>query len=258
MKDQTENISPPLKKLKVEAEPVISEKLIDSDSSKTVFDPLCIQNEKTGDLFVIPSENYDKNIKRKTRKWRPIMKMNPFPIKEYLQLSFVEAFFLCYGLGCLIVQNSERNIDIKSLWKLFCTKQRNFIPSYICYHYFRSKGWVPKSGLKFGCDYILYKVGPPFYHGSYSVIIQYVEEGSLKPVSGYYQRKLSWRSLCGLNRITEHVGKEVLICYVIKPKSISDETFSSDFISHFKVKEIMLSRWVSSQERQNKETEDIP
>ena len=54
---------------------------------------------------------------------------------------------------------------------------------------------------------MLYKDGPPFYHGSYSVVVKFVDaEG--KPVEGYEeQRQFSWTSLAGLKRITEHVGK---------------------------------------------------
>ncbi|XP_050406162.2 tRNA-splicing endonuclease subunit Sen2 [Patella vulgata] len=225
------------------------------------YDLLCHGDDKHGDLFVIPNDNYDKLVKsiKQKLKWRPVLKQNPFPIKEYLQLSLVEAFFLSYGLGCFILKEKENSLNIMSMWKIFCEKQRNFIASYVTYHYFRSKGWVPKSGLKFGCDYILYKVGPPFYHGSYSVVIQYIEEDGVTPVLEYQQLCLSWRSLCGLNRITEHVAKEVMICYVVKPKNLTDkELLSPSCIPYFKVKEMLLSRWISSQERQNKEPEEIP
>ena len=54
---------------------------------------------------------------------------------------------------------------------------------------------------------MLYKDGPPFYHGSYSVVVKFVDEEG-KQVEGYgEQRQFSWMSLAGLKRITEHVGK---------------------------------------------------
>ncbi|KAK6180774.1 hypothetical protein SNE40_008766 [Patella caerulea] len=241
----------------IDKEKIDEEERIDLSS----YDPLCRADDNHGDLFVIPNDHYDESVKsnKQKLKWRPVLKQNPFPIKEYLQLSLVETFFLSYGLGCFILKEKENSLNIVSMWKIFCEKQRNFIASYVTYHYFRSKGWVPKSGLKFGCDYILYKVGPPFYHGSYSVVIQYIEEDGVTPVVGYQQRCLSWRSLCGLNRITEHVAKEVMICYVVKPKNLTDkDLLSPSCIPYFKVKEMLLSRWISSQERQNKEPEEIP
>jgi tRNA-splicing endonuclease subunit Sen2 len=39
-----------------------------------------------------------------------------------------------------------------------------FLTSYVVYHYFRSLGWVVKSGTKFCVDYLLYKKGPVFSH----------------------------------------------------------------------------------------------
>ena len=64
---------------------------------------------------------------------------------------------------------------------------------------------------------VLYRIGPPFYHGSYSVIVRTVHEGSLAEVEEYTDRKLTWTTFCGLHRVTEHVAKvsardSVVIC----------------------------------------------
>lgn len=59
-----------------------------------------------------------------------------------------------------------------------------FIVKYVAYHYYRSKAWVVKDGIKFGTDYsrlhcerkrikskvlmhetVLYQRGPAFHHG---------------------------------------------------------------------------------------------
>ena len=47
----------------------------------------------------------------------------------------------------------------------------DFPYQYAVYHHFRAKGYVVKDGTKFGCDFLLYKEGPPFYHAQYSVRI---------------------------------------------------------------------------------------
>lgn len=39
-----------------------------------------------------------------------------------------------------------------------------FLLSYIAFHHYRSLGWAVKSGLKFCCDWLLYKRGPVFGH----------------------------------------------------------------------------------------------
>uniref|UniRef100_K1R4D1 tRNA-intron lyase n=1 Tax=Magallana gigas TaxID=29159 RepID=K1R4D1_MAGGI len=167
------------------------------------------------------------------------------------------SFFLAYGLGCLRVYENEKLLNLTDLWRAFCQRHNRFISLYVAYHYFRSKGWVPKSGLKFGTDFIIYKEGPPFYHGSYSVIVKMVRDDDLKEEDNL--PTLTWTQIAGLNRLTEHVAKQLLICYVIRPTHVnSDLMLSPNVISQFKVKEIVVSRWVSSQERESKSTEEIP
>jgi hypothetical protein len=39
------------------------------------------------------------------------------------------------------------------MWRLFCGKDVHFLARYVAYHNLRSKGWVPKSGLKYGSDF---------------------------------------------------------------------------------------------------------
>lgn len=44
-------------------------------------------------------------------------------------------------------------MSLSEMWCSFCNAKRNFLPSYITYHYFRSKGWVPKIGIKYATDF---------------------------------------------------------------------------------------------------------
>ncbi|XP_046363040.2 tRNA-splicing endonuclease subunit Sen2-like [Haliotis rufescens] len=234
-----------------------------NDLDPVEYDPLCHSDDLDGDVFVMADSDEDnckKQRKLRKRRWRPVLKKDPYPVVEHLQLSFEETFFLSYGLGCLVVTDEKQsNLSLSSLWQRFCSCRADFCPSYIAYHYYRSKGWVPKTGLKFGCDFIVYKEGPPFYHGSYSVLVRLVDEETLTEHLGSTHRPLSWISLAGLNRITEHVAKELLICYVIKPRGVTEESLMSPAcIPQFKVQEVLVSRWVSSQERQEKEVEEFP
>jgi tRNA-splicing endonuclease subunit Sen2 len=41
-----------------------------------------------------------------------------------------------------------------------------FLVSYIAYHHYRSLGWVVKPGIKFCCDWLLYRRGPAFSHSA--------------------------------------------------------------------------------------------
>ncbi|KAK9711810.1 tRNA splicing endonuclease subunit sen2, variant 3 [Basidiobolus ranarum] len=89
---------------------------------------------------------------------------------EYLQLSPEEAMFLRGDIKAIdLLDQNEKPYSIESCWKKF--KGRNddrpdneFIVNYAVYHYYRSRGWVVKNGIKYGTDYVLYRKGPIFHH----------------------------------------------------------------------------------------------
>ncbi|XP_060069988.1 tRNA-splicing endonuclease subunit Sen2-like isoform X2 [Ylistrum balloti] len=239
--------------------PEILEKGLEKES-KFVLDSLCEEDEGEGDVLVIEDSDSETEgrYKKILKRWLPVLKKDAYHVKEFLHLSLEEAFFLSFGLGCLIVRDNGKTLDLHSMWTKFCDAQANFLPNYVVYHYFRSLGWVPKSGLKFGTDFILYKVGPPFYHGSYSVVVKMINQEDAPEVNGVRGRDFSWITLAGLNRITEHVAKELMLCYVIKPSSLTAEELQSPrCLSKFKV-QIIVNRWIPSQERQEKVVEEMP
>lgn len=47
---------------------------------------------------------------------------------------------------------------------LDCRPDNPFLVSYAAYHHYRSLGWVVKTGIKFCCDWLLYKKGLVFSH----------------------------------------------------------------------------------------------
>ncbi|KAJ6668420.1 hypothetical protein lerEdw1_015797 [Lerista edwardsae] len=156
---------------------------------------LCLEEETSEELNLMKSKKL-------------VFRKNPFRIFEYLQLSLEEAFFLVYALGCLSVYYNEVPFSVLKLWRFFSDVQPNFRTVYMAYHYFRCKGWVPKVGLKYAADLLLYRKGPPFYHASYSVIAELVVGDDFERSS---QRPFSWKTLCGLNRTTANVSKELIV-----------------------------------------------
>lgn len=74
-------------------------------------------------------------------------------IEEKLCLSLEDAFFLSQSLNCLNIFENDRLLEGIELWNVFCETDCNFIQNYAVYHYYRSKNWVVKPGIKFGGDY---------------------------------------------------------------------------------------------------------
>lgn len=96
-----------------------------------------------------------------------------YPVVEPLCLTGEEAFYLVAELELLTVHppTDEKSYTAEELWKELCTCCKRFPFTYSAYHHYRKRGWVPKSGFKFGVDFILYKDGPEFYHSSYAILV---------------------------------------------------------------------------------------
>ncbi|KYO49024.1 tRNA-splicing endonuclease subunit Sen2 [Alligator mississippiensis] len=218
----------------------VSSKL--ASSTEYVQEYVLVQEEESSFCHDEAANEQSNSIKKE----KLVCRRNPFRIFEYLQLSLEEAFFLVYALGCLSIYYGEEPLTILELWKMFSDVQPSFRTTYMTYHYFRSKGWVPKVGLKYGTDFLLYRKGPPFYHASYSVMAELVNDD----FKGSLRRPFSWKSLSGLNRTTTNVSKELILCYLIRPSDMTEKEMSSpECMKRIKVQELIVNRWVSSRER---------
>ncbi|KAK9743998.1 tRNA intron endonuclease, catalytic C-terminal domain [Popillia japonica] len=177
-------------------------------------------------VIVVPDsdtddDNYFVNLK-------PEYQIDRSPMKEKLCLSLVEAYYLSNYIKCLNVYCEDTLLSQSDMWQKFSETDTCFVSNYAIYKHFRRKGWVVKPGIKFGGDYILYKAGPPYYHASYVVIIDIVNE-DLSRKKEMQRRSMDTVNIIGLNRLCETAGKELLICQLIWPSEliyISDQDLS--------------------------------
>ncbi|RMC00121.1 hypothetical protein DUI87_23531 [Hirundo rustica rustica] len=177
------------------------------------------------------------------RRWEGLDSRECAP--EYVLVQEEEEGCSCPEDGSIHAQENEP-LSIVKLWEVFSEVKPDFKTTYMAYHYFRGKGWVPKVGLKYGTDLLLYRKGPPFYHASYSVIAELVDDS----FEGSLRRPLSWMSLSGLNRTTANASKELMLCYLIRPSDMTGEEMSTpECMKRIKVQELIVTRWVSSRER---------
>ena len=101
-------------------------------------------------------------------------KDDPYPLMGPLCLGSEEAFYLANEVKLLNVYPSTDDTQCYTadeLWKKLCSACPRFPFTYSVYRHYRRKGWVPKSGLKFGVDFILYKDDPESYHSSYAILV---------------------------------------------------------------------------------------
>lgn len=106
------------------------------------------------------------HLSQATAEIAPPVEM-PVVNKEHLQLAPEEAFFLAFALGALRVVHSTTQNAIPTRELLTLLRQNSYFPPrvsqplqpddpflihYAVYHHFRSLGWVPRPGVKFGVD----------------------------------------------------------------------------------------------------------
>ncbi|KAL4951528.1 hypothetical protein BDW69DRAFT_169794 [Aspergillus filifer] len=198
--------------------------------------------------------------------------------EEHLQLSNEEAFFLVYGLGALHIFDKDRNsvLPAGALLSLLCHHSYSpprelsaglktddpFLVSYVVYHHFRSLGWVVRSGVKFGVDYLLYNRGPVFSHAEFAVVVipsyahPYWSETEERKAECAGKQARSWWWLHCVNRVQAQVKKTLVVCYVeIPPPSQEMEAASVDsldigaLLGQYSVRELLIRRWIPNRSR---------
>ncbi|SPO06113.1 related to tRNA-splicing endonuclease beta chain [Cephalotrichum gorgonifer] len=186
--------------------------------------------------------------------------------KEHLQLTREEAFFLAFGLGTLTVTDPANSTPIptRSLLDLFRAYSYNppsqdlspddpFLIHYVIYHHFRSLGFVPRSGIKFAVDWLLYLRGPVFDHAEYGVVVAPSYSHPHWKESGKTARPLPWSWFHGTSRTLSHAVKTIVVAYVdVPPPAAFEEALQKgvvDVLKLYRVKEVIIKRWSPNRNR---------
>lgn len=187
---------------------------------------------------------------------------------EHLQLVAEEAFFLVFALGALKVLDPDTGapMDVPTLFRVFRQNSEfpslspdqlrpddNFLVHYAVYHHFRSLGWVPRPGIKFGMDWMLYARGPVFDHAEFGIRVMPSYTHSWWKESGCKVPSKSWQWLHGMVRVLSHVQKSLVLVYVdIPPPPVFDEAVSkgpAEVFKLYKIREVMVKRWSGNRNR---------
>ncbi|CAH4030017.1 unnamed protein product [Pieris brassicae] len=206
---------------------VSSEDEVCEDNQYNALGPQCDFSNKQDIVVIVP--NSDSEDDDYFANMKPKCCINKIKLEEKLVLTKQEAFFLVYGLGCLQVFNENKLLTVKDCWNLFLEGDTNFISKYIVYHYYRSKGYIVKPGIKFGGDFLIYKEGPGINHSDYIVVIKH-----------NHVDYNSWLTILGHVRMSATTVKEILIIEVIEPKT--ENLNLPKELNAYTVKELILSR----------------
>jgi tRNA-intron endonuclease len=114
---------------------------------------------------------------------KPFGVKKPKPSMRYkgpLELSMLETLYLCEkGVLRLIMNGSE--IKCKDFKEYAEKIDRDFEPQYMVYRDLRDRGYVVRSGMKYGVAFAVYEKGPGYEHAPYLVDVIKMEE-TLDPI----------------------------------------------------------------------------
>lgn len=169
---------------------------------------------------------------------------DPYHIQEYLQLGAEEAFYLVSEAKVLSVhvEGNGTAMTNSELWHHFTSLSSSFCSRYAAYQHYRAGNWVPKSGLKFGMDFVLYKESPLSYHSSFTVK---VKEGG-----GGSDGGMTWKDVIALGRVSESSVKDLLVCEVVWPRHMAEGGMREpSCVNVATITDVLVKRWVPEKDR---------
>lgn len=161
---------------------------------------------------------------------------------EVLELMPVEAIFLTFALKVLDIGVYE--LFSQLVGSVVEYRQiHQLVTQYVAYHHYRSHGWCVRSGIKFGCEYLLYKRGPPFQHAEFGVMVMDHDASN----------DYTWYS--SIARVVGGAKKCFVICFVERINT-EDEVLAlwkegkyEQVFGSYKIGEIVYRRWIPGKNR---------
>jgi len=86
------------------------------------------------------------------------------------ELSLIEAYYLLENDKITIFDvKREKDLSTKEFFEIAKQIHHKFEEKYVIYKDLREKGYIPRPGLKFGADFVVYKKGPGLEHSPFIV-----------------------------------------------------------------------------------------
>lgn len=161
---------------------------------------------------------------------------------EHLQLSLVEAYYAAFVLHSLVLHDAA-GITLNSprdTWHLFCKRAApHFAPTFVAYCHYRAAGWLPRSGLKYGVDWVLYKGDKRHTHSPFCVILRFRAAGDApKPLDR------TWVALQNRLRLVKNVSKALVIAEVVSAKGTNVSASLRQAFKYITITEVTIDRFV--------------
>ena len=184
-------------------------------------------------------------------------------IELVIRMNCEDAFFTAAYLGCLSVYAVEEGkemevklgldegiLDLGSLWRLFRRDCGHaFAIKCAATVHFRLTGWLPRSGLQYGADLVLYQRHPALVHSD-STVVLIADEGArrsflseTKAHRGVAQTMgwPDWPDVQATSRLAVQVNKNFVQAHISAPKDVNWDDPAC--LSHVWVNEMSIARF---------------
>lgn len=115
-----------------------------------------------------------------------------------------EAYYLVEQKKMKILSSNLKKLDKETVYKKFSRIDKDFLLNYFVFRDLRKKGYIVKSGLKFGVRFRIYDKGKNLERTHSKWLCFIVKEND----------KISWYDFASKNRVSNSTKKSLLICVV--------------------------------------------
>ncbi|KAI3824422.1 hypothetical protein L1987_05881 [Smallanthus sonchifolius] len=155
--------------------------------------------------------------------------------KQWFQLTFEEAFYLCFHLKCIKIAGGDDVIKTDNeLWEFMTSRRVSFPDFFKAYSHLRVKNWVVRSGCQYGVDFVAYRHHPSLVHSEYGVLVFSQGNGN--------DRLRVWSDYQCVLRLCGSVAKTLLILRVNK-KDENVIASSPSCLDGYSMEEHTVTRW---------------
>lgn len=111
-----------------------------------------------------------------------------------------------------------RHLSDADVWHAAVDACPGFLPAYAAYYHCRCMGWLIRSGLQYGADYVLYPRHPNVAHSSLCALVVPPSEGpgsSSQAAAAVRAGWPQWTELQALSRLCVQVNKGLVLLHVV-------------------------------------------
>lgn len=160
---------------------------------------------------------------------------------EHLQLTLVEAFYSSFVAKCLVLKDMNGKIlnDPTATWSMFCDCSKRFPLLFVAYCRYRSARWIPRSGVKYGVDWVLYPASTKKHsHAPYCIILRFATNSEATQIDR------SWIRLQNRLRLVKNVAKTLVIATITLKQNVDvTKSFETAF-RMAEISEMTVDRWI--------------